>query len=315
MSSFLVTGGAGFIGSNIVDYLLREGHTVRVLDNLVTGRRENLAQVIERIEFIDGDLCDRSICNEAARGMDYVLHQGAVPSVPRSVTDPLLSHEANVTGTVNLLLAARDAGVKRLVFASSSSVYGDQEADIKTENLPLNPLSPYAATKAASEHYLRSFSLCYGIETVSLRYFNVFGPRQDPDSPYSAVIPLFICAMLEGRRPVVYGDGSQARDFTFVENNVRANVLAATGNFDAKGQAYNIACGLSVDLLDLIREINETLGTNIQPEHAAPRVGDIRVSKANISRAKADLGYDVSVGFSEGIRRTIEWYKANRETQ
>mgnify|MGYP000486496642 CR=1 FL=1 len=311
MANFLVTGGAGFIGSNLVDYLLQEGHAVRVLDNLATGRRENLAHVMDRIEFMQGDLRDKAACEEAARGMDYVLHQGAVPSVPRSVADPLLSNEANVTGTVNLLVAARDAGVKRLVFASSSSVYGDQQADVKSEDLPLNPLSPYAATKAAGEHYLRSFSLCYGVETVSLRYFNVFGPRQDPSSPYSAVIPLFITAMLEGRRPIVHGDGLQARDFTFVGNNVRANVLAATASFDAKGQAYNIACGDSITLLDLVCAINETLGTDIQPEFAPRRVGDVRVSKADISRAKADMGYEVSVDFAEGIKRTIEWYRRN----
>lgn len=317
MAKFLVTGGAGFIGSNLVDYLLQEGHAVRVLDNLATGRLENLAHAMDRIEFRQGDLRDKAACYEAVRDMDYVLHQGAVPSVPRSVADPLLSHEANVTGTANLLVAARDAGVKRLVFASSSSVYGDQQAEVKTEDLPLNPLSPYAATKAAGEHYLRSFSLCYGIETVSLRYFNVFGPRQDPNSPYSAVIPLFISAMLEGRRPVVHGDGLQARDFTFVGNNIRANVLAATASFEAKGQAYNIACGDSITLLGLVRAINETLGTDIQPEFAPRRVGDVRVSKADISRARADMGYEVLVGFREGIERTIAWYRRNtkRETR
>jgi len=315
MAKFLVTGGAGFIGSNIVDFLLEERHAVRVLDNLATGRRENLSHVMDRVEFMQGDLRDKTACREAVRGMDYVLHQGAVPSVPRSVADPLLSNEANVTGTVNLLVAARDAGVKRLVFASSSSVYGDQQADVKTEDLPLNPLSPYAATKAAGEYYLRSFSLCYGMETVSLRYFNVFGPRQDPNSPYSAVIPLFITAMLEGRRPIVHGDGLQARDFTFVGNNVRANVLAATASFDARGQAYNIACGDSITLLDLVHAINKTLGTDIQPAFAPRRVGDVRVSKADISRAKADMGYEVSVDFTEGIKRTIEWYRRNTKRE
>jgi len=315
MAHFLVTGGAGFIGSNIAECLLHGGHAVRVLDNLATGRRENLAHVATHIEFIEGDLRNHAVCRESVRNVDYVLHQGAVPSVPRSVADPLLSHEANVTGTLNLLVAARDAGVKRLVFASSSSVYGDQEADVKTEDLPLSPLSPYAATKAAGEHYLRSFSLCYGIETVSLRYFNVFGPRQDPNSPYSAVIPLFITAMLEGRRPVVHGDGLQARDFTFVENNVCANVLAATAPFDARGQAYNIACGDSITLLDLVRAINETLGTSIEPVHTERRVGDVRVSKADISRARTDLGYQVTVGFLEGIKRTIDWYRQNTKRE
>jgi len=241
-------------------------------------------------------------------GVDYVLHQGAVPSVPRSVADPLLSHEANVTGTVNLLIACRDAGVKRLVFASSSSVYGDQPQEVKAEDLPLNPLSPYAATKAAGEHYLRSFSLCYGFETVALRYFNVFGPRQDPDSPYSAVIPLFIKAVLSGRRPIVHGDGLQSRDFTFVENNVRANILAATADFQAQGYAYNIACGESYSLLDLLEGIKKALGSDIEPEFTPSRVGDVRTSKADISRAQRDFGYKVSVSFNEGLKRTIEWY-------
>jgi len=311
MANYLVTGGGGFIGSNIVEFLVGGGESVRVIDNFLTGYRKNLDPVLDRIDLIEGDIRNPDDCALAVADMDYVLHQGAVPSVPRSVSNPGLSHEVNVTGTLNLLIAARDAKVKRLVFASSSSVYGDQEVDVKTEDLTLNPLSPYAGTKAAGEHYLRAFSLCYGIETVSLRYFNVFGPRQDPDSPYSAVIPLFITAMLHGRRPIVHGDGRQARDFTFVENNVRANVLAATAQFDARGQAYNIACGASTNLLDLVRAINEALGADIQPDHSAPRVGDVRVSKADVSRARADFGYEVAVDFPEGIKRTIEWYRKN----
>lgn len=310
MANYLVTGGAGFIGSNIVEQLLALGQRVRVVDNFATGRRENLTPFAERIDFIEGDLCSREVCARAAGGIDYVLHHAAVPSVPRSVADPLLNHEANVTATVNLLVAARDAGIKRFVFASSSSVYGDQDQDVKDESLALCPLSPYAASKAACEHYLRAFSNCYGIETVSLRYFNVFGPRQDPDSPYSAVIPLFIKAIIAGRRPVVYGNGLQSRDFTYVENNVRANILAATADFSARGQVYNIACGESQSLLDLIDGINAILGTKVQPEHAPERVGDVRTSKADVSRARRDFGYEASIAFREGLKRTIAWYAA-----
>jgi len=309
MANYLVTGGAGFIGSNIVESLVREEAYIRVVDNLSTGKRENLAPFLNRIDLIVGDLCEPDICTRAVRDMDYVLHQAAVPSVPRSVSDPLLNHRANVTATVNLLIAARDARVKRFVFASSSSVYGDQPQETKTENLLLSPLSPYAAAKASCEHYLQAFSTCYRMETVCLRYFNVFGPRQDPNSPYSAVIPLFISSIMQGRSPIVHGDGLQARDFTFVENNVRANILAATANFEAKGQPYNIACGQSYNLLELLNAINKALGTDIKPEHTAPRVGDIRISKAGITRAQRDFGYKVTVPFEKGLARTIEWYR------
>lgn len=309
MANYLVTGGGGFIGSNIVEHLVAQGESVRVVDNFSTGRRENLQPFLPKIDLVDGDLRAPEACARAVADMDYVLHQAAVPSVPRSVHNPLVSHDVNVTGTLNLLIAARDAKIKRLVFASSSSVYGDQAADIKTETLRLNPMSPYAGTKAAGEHYLRAFSLCYGMETVSLRYFNVFGPRQDPGSPYSAVIPLFVTAMLEGRPPTVYGNGRQARDFTYVANNVRANILAATAEFEAKGQAYNIACGVSYSILDLIQHIGAGLGIEPKPIFAPARVGDVRVSKADIAQAQQDLGYRVSVPFEEGISRTIEWYK------
>lgn len=311
MAHYLVTGGAGFIGSNIVEHLLALGESVRVVDNFVTGRRENIAPFMDLIHLIEGDLRDAALCARAVEGIDYVLHQGAVPSVPRSVADPLLSHESNITATLNLLIACRDAQVKRLVFASSSSVYGDQPQAVKSEDLPLNPLSPYAATKAACEYYLRAFSTCYGLETVSLRYFNVFGPKQDPNSPYSAVIPLFIKAALAMERPVIYGDGLQARDFTYVENNVRANILAATADFPARGQAYNIACGESYSLLDLLDGIRRILGMDLVPTHAPARPGDIRLSRADISRAKQDLGYEVCVPFSEGLKRTIAWYRGN----
>jgi len=309
MAHYLVTGGGGFIGSNIVEHLLAMGESVRVLDNFFTGRRENLEPFRGAIDLIEGDIRSPEDCARAVADVDYVLHQAAVPSVPRSVQDPVLSNDVNVNGTLCLLIAARDARVKRVVFASSSSVYGDQEADWKSEDLLLSPLSPYAANKAAGEYYLRAFSTCYGLETVSLRYFNVFGPRQDPNSPYSAVIPLFIRAMLEGQKPTVHGDGLQSRDFTYVENVARANVLAATAAFPAAGQAYNVACGASFTLLDLIAGINEALGTDIVAEHTAARAGDVRFSKADISRAQRDLGYQVWLPFGEGLRRTIAWYQ------
>ncbi|HPG66731.1 MAG TPA: SDR family oxidoreductase [Candidatus Hydrogenedentes bacterium] len=313
MSDYLVTGGAGFIGSNIVRFLVEQDASVRVIDNFETGHRENLESILDRIELVEGDLRDPRDCARAVEGVRYVLHQAAVPSVPRSVADPLESHEANATATLNLLIAARDARVKRVVYAGSSSAYGDQPGDAKHETMRPDPLSPYGASKLASEYYLRVFSACYGLETITLRYFNVFGPRQDPNSPYSAVIPLFINAVLEGRRPTIFGDGGQSRDFTYVENNVRANILAATADLDADGQIYNIACGESYTLLDLLAGINEALGTRVEPEFAPPRVGDIRDSRADISRAKMDLGYRVFVPLAEGLRRTIEWYKALRD--
>jgi nucleoside-diphosphate-sugar epimerase len=312
MANYLVTGGAGFIGSNIVEHLLEQGASVRVLDNFSTGHRENLAAFTGKAEIVEGDIRSPEVCAQAMGGMDYVLHQAAVPSVPRSIADPLLSHEAGITGTLNLLMAARDAQIKRFVFASSSSVYGDQETEWKREDSRRGPLSPYAATKAAGEHYLQAFSTCFGLETVALRYFNVFGPRQDPDSPYSAVIPRFINAVLDGRQPTIYGDGLQARDFTFVENTVRANVLAATGDFEARGQVFNIACGASYNLLELLAGINAALGTAVEPVHEAARVGDVRVSKADVSLAKKTFGYEAAVPFEEGLRRTIEWYKGAR---
>jgi UDP-glucose 4-epimerase len=315
MPSYLVTGGAGFIGSNIVETLLKQGDSVRVLDDFSAGRRENLAPFFDKIELIEGDLRSPDDCKSAAEDMDYILHHGAIASVPASVADPNRSHEINATGTLNVLMAARDAKVKRLVFASSSAVYGDQKAEMNNEELRTGALSPYAATKAAGEDYVRSFSNCFELETVSLRYFNVFGPKQDPDSPYSAVIPIFIDAVLEGKRPVIHGDGLQARDFTYVENNVRANILAATGDFKAEGQTYNIACGTSFSLLELLDGINRALGTDVAPEHVASRVGDIRISKADITRAKRELNYEVVVAFDEGLTRTIEWYKAQWEKE
>ena len=309
MSNYLVTGGAGFIGSNIVEFLVAQGDSVRVFDNFSTGLRENLAGLLPNIDVLEGDLRNPDDCVRAADGMDYVLHQAAIPSVPRSVSEPLLSHEANVTGTLNLLVAARDAKVRRFVYAASSAAYGNEPGESKSEDQRPSTLSPYGAAKLACEYYLQAFSECYAMETVSLRYFNVFGPRQDPDSPYSAVIPLFIRAVLEGRSPIVHGDGQQARDFTYVENNVRANILAATGDYPARGQVYNIACGGSYSILDLLAAINKLLGTDVAPTFEPARVGDVRLSKADITRAKAELGYDVFVSWEEGLKRTIEWYR------
>jgi len=312
MANFLVTGGAGFIGSNLVEALVAAGHGVRVLDDFSTGFRENVAPFAPGVDIVAGSVASPEDCTRAVRDMDYVLHQAALPSVARSVGDPLTSHAVNATGTLNLLAAARDAGVRRVVYASSSSIYGDQALAYKHEDLPMCPRSPYAAAKASGEHYLRAFSTCFGLETVALRYFNVFGPRQDPHSAYSAVIPLFIRAMLDGQAPAIHGDGTQARDFTFVENNVHANILAATGSFEARGQAYNIACGSSYTLLELVDAINGVLGTSIRAAHTEARVGDIRVSKADISQARRDLGYSVQVPFEAGLERTIAWYRAQR---
>ncbi len=304
---YLVTGGAGFIGSHIVEELVRRGEQVRVLDNLSTGRRENIAPFVEQIELLVGDLCEIGVVRRAVEGVDYVLHQGALPSVPRSVANPIASNAANVVGTLNLLVAARDAGVKRVVYASSSSVYGDTPELPKVETMKPAPRSPYAVSKLAAEHYCRVFTQVYGLETVSLRYFNVFGPRQDPHSQYAAVIPIFINALLKGRAPVIYGDGRQSRDFTYVANNVAANLLACTAP-GAAGQVFNIACGKRYDLLQLLELLRKYTGVEIAPLHDAPRPGDVRHSLADISRAAEVLGYHPVVGFEEGLRRTVEWY-------
>jgi nucleoside-diphosphate-sugar epimerase len=314
MANYLVTGGAGFIGSNIVDLLVRDGESVRVADDLSTGRMENLDHVRDQIEFVEADLADPDICHRVAQDMEYVIHQAAVPSVPLSVRDPLRSHRANATATLNLLAAARDAGARRFVYAGSSSAYGNQPGESKDETVCPDPLSPYAASKLAGEHYVRVFSECYGMETVTLRYFNVFGPRQDPASPYSAVIPLFIAAMIEGRPVTIDGDGGQSRDFTYVENNARANLLAATAPFKARGQAYNIACGECISVLELARSIEQCLGVKADLRHGPARVGDVRDSRADISRARADLGYEVVVPFSEGLGRTVAWYRDHAGT-
>jgi UDP-N-acetylglucosamine 4-epimerase len=311
LAAYLVTGGAGFIGSHIVDELLRRGEKVRVLDNLATGKPENLAHCSDRIEFVEADIRDLGACRQACAGVDFVLHQAALGSVPRSLEDPLTSHEVNVTGTVKMLLAARDAGVKRFVYAASSSTYGDHPGLPKVEDRIGNPLSPYAVTKYADELYARVFGRCYGLETVGLRYFNVFGPRQDPFSQYAAVIPLFVSALLRGKAPTINGDGKQTRDFTFVANAVEANLLACHAPAAAVGEVFNVACHDQISLNRLYDRLQTLLGTDIAAIHGPPRPGDVRHSLADITKARRLLGYSGGIGFEEGLKRSIEWYRNN----
>jgi UDP-glucose 4-epimerase len=305
MALCLVTGGAGFIGSHLVEALLERGQSVRVLDDFSTGNPANLVPVADRIEVITGDLTNLATVREAAEGVEVIYHQGALPSVPRSVADPWTTHQVCATGTLHVLMAAREAGVRRVVYAASSSAYGNSERLPKRESDPTEPLSPYAVAKLAGEQYCAAFSKVYGLETVRLRYFNVFGPRQSPDSPYAAVIPLFIEAILNGRPPRLHGDGLQSRDFTYISNVVDANLRAAEAS-NASGKVYNVACGERITLLDLVAKINQLLGTNVQPVHAEARPGDVRHSQADVSRARADLGYEPRVGWEEGLRRCVE---------
>ena len=304
-SRVLVTGGAGFIGSHLAERLCREGHRVRVLDNLATGKRENLASVGGEIELVEGDVRSYEQVHRCVRGCDLVFHQAALPSVPRSIRDPLTSHESNATGTLNVLLAARDEGVRRVIFASSSSVYGANPQLPWREATPALPIAPYPVSKLAAESYCRAFSEVYGLETVSLRYFNVFGPRQDPLSEYAAVIPRFSTAMLDGRRPVIYGDGEQSRDFTYVDNAVAANLLAADAPGVA-GQIFNIACGATISLNSVLDELRAITGNDVEAVHADPRPGEMRRSLADISRARESLGYEPAIDFREGLSRTVQ---------
>ncbi|MGD9903728.1 MAG: SDR family oxidoreductase [Vicinamibacterales bacterium] len=311
MARYLVTGGAGFVGSHLVEALLQRGEAVRVVDNLSTGRRANLDAAVAAggggdVEFQQGDLAEAGVAAAAVAGCDYVLHQAAIPSVPRSVADPLTSHRANLDGTLQLLVAARDAGVRRLVFAGSSSVYGDAPELPKHEGLPPRPLSPYALQKYAGEQYLRLFTALYGLDTVTTRYFNVFGPRQDPSSPYSGVISLFIRAVLDGRPPTIHGDGGQTRDFTYVANTVDGVLRAAVAPGIA-GEVVNVATSGRVSLNALLAEVQGLLGTALTPIYGPPRAGDIRDSQADITKAERLLGYRPVVSFSEGLRRTVEW--------
>jgi UDP-glucose 4-epimerase len=309
MTTYLVTGGAGFIGSNIVARLVKEeGNKVKVLDNFSTGKLENIAQFLDRIELIKGDLTDFNIVKNALKDVDYCLHQAALPSVERSINDPITSNEVNVTGTLNVLMAAKEMDVKRVIYASSSAIYGDTPVLPKREDMKPSPLSPYALTKLTGEEYCRLFYSIYGLETISLRYFNVFGPNQDPTSAYAAVIPKFITAMMSGKEPTIYGDGGQSRDFTFVDNVVEANVLA-TKTTNGLGQTFNIACGQRITINELAKNIANILEIDIKPVHVEPRQGDVRHSLADISKAQNSLGYEPQVGFEEGLSRTIRWYK------
>ncbi len=312
MSRVVVTGGAGFIGSHLVDALVRRGDEVVVVDNLFSGCEENLARVRDRIEFVRGDIRDLDLVRSLTRGCDYVLHEAALASVPLSVDDPETTTAVNVHGTLNVLIAARDAGVKRVVFAASSAAYGETEVTPQAETLLPAPVSPYAASKVAGELYLRVFAEAYGLPTVSLRYFNVFGPRQNPRSHYAAVIPKFITAVLAGEAPVVFGTGRQSRDFVHVDNVVHANLLAMETPGIPAGAVFNVGAGEAYDLLTLLAVIADETGTRPEPVFAPPRVGDVMRTEASIDAIRAALGYRVVVGFREGLRRTIEWYRANR---
>jgi nucleoside-diphosphate-sugar epimerase len=308
MSFYLVTGGAGFIGSHLAEELERRGERVRVADSLITGHRRNLAH-LRTVELVEGDLADLDVARTAVDGVDYVLHQAAIPSVPRSVTDPITSNRANIDATLNLLVAARDAGVRRVVYAGSSSAYGDTPTLPKREDMPTDPLSPYALQKLVGEQYLRLFTRLYGLETVTIRYFNVFGPRQDPSSAYSGVISLFAMRMLEGRAPTIQGDGGQTRDFTYVANVVDGVLRACTAP-RASGEVINVAVGGRISINELCARMASVLGSTVQPEYTPPRAGDVRDSQADITRAREILGYEPIVSFEEGLRRTLEWYKA-----
>ena len=309
MSNYLVSGGAGFIGSHLSEELVRRGHRVRVVDSLITGKRSNLDH-ISGIEFVEGDLADPGVAERAVEGIDYVLHQAAIPSVPRSVEDPITSNRANIDASLNLLVAARDAKVKRVVYAGSSSAYGNQPTLPKVETMPTAPLSPYALQKLVVEQYAQMFTDLYGLETVTTRYFNVFGPRQDPSSHYSGVISLFIIALCDGRRPTIYGDGEHTRDFTYVANVVDG-VLRACHAPNVAGQVINVATSGRVSLNHLFRTIRDLTGATVEPVYAEPRAGDVKDSQADITKAKALLGYTPLVTFEDGLANTVAWYRAS----
>ncbi|MCK6457298.1 MAG: SDR family oxidoreductase [Phycisphaerae bacterium] len=308
MPRYLVTGGAGFIGSHLVEALCKAGEPVRVLDNYITGKRENLAPFLDRIELLEGDMRDAATCRAACEGVEIVLHQAALPSVPKSVQDPVTSHGCNINGTLNMLMAARDAKVRRFVYAASSSAYGESPTLPKIESMRSDPLSPYAVQKLTGEQYCRAFASVWALQTISLRYFNVFGPRQDPTSQYAAAIPAFVTKILRGEPPTVYGDGEQTRDFTYIENVVQANLLAASAD-RVCGEVVNIACGEQISVNQVIARINALLATAVAPKYVPARPGDIKHSWADIRRAKEVIGYEPSVTFDEGLRRSIDWYR------
>jgi nucleoside-diphosphate-sugar epimerase len=310
MEKFLVTGGAGFIGSNICKKLVSQGCSVRVVDNLLTGKKTNLASILDKIEFIEADMGDPKVARAAMKDIDVVLHQGALPSVPRSVDDPAATHRHCVDATFTILLAARDAHVKRFVYASSSSAYGDTPTLPKVETMLPSPLSPYAAAKLVGEYYCSVFSGVFGLQTISLRYFNVFGPHQDPTSQYAAAIPAFVTAILRDEPPTIYGDGEQSRDFTYVDNVVEANLLAARAKKTA-GEVINIACGKAITVNEIIDMINEFTGRKVKPIYTAPRPGDVKHSLADISLAKKLIGFTPKVSFRQGLEKSIDWYRKN----
>ncbi|HON91388.1 MAG TPA: SDR family oxidoreductase [Sedimentisphaerales bacterium] len=310
MEKFLVTGGAGFIGSNLCKRLVAEGCFVRVVDNFLTGKRSNLAPILDKIELIEADMGDPEVARSAMQGIDVVLHEGALPSVPRSVDEPDLTHRHCVDATFTLLMAARDAHVKRFVYAASSSAYGDTPTLPKVETMRPEPLSPYAVGKLVGEYYLSVFAKVYGLETISLRYFNVFGPGQDPASQYAAAIPAFVTAILKNRPPTVYGDGEQSRDFTYIDNVVHANLLAARAR-KTNGEVINVACGEAVTVNAILGQINRLLGRNVKPIYAPARAGDVRHSLADITAARMLIGFKPVVPFQEGLERSIDWYRRN----
>ncbi|MHC4371095.1 MAG: SDR family oxidoreductase [Planctomycetota bacterium] len=310
MDKFLVTGGAGFIGSNICRKLVSQGCFVRVVDNLLTGKKSNLAGIMDKIEFIEADMGDSGVAQSAVKDIDVVLHQGALPSVPKSVDDPASTHRHCVDATFTMLLAARDAGVKRFVYAASSSAYGDAPISPKVETMPARPLSPYAVCKLTGEYYCSVFSGVFGLETVALRYFNVFGPYQDPKSQYAAAIPAFVTHILKDEPPTIYGDGEQSRDFTYIDNVVSANLLAARAK-KTSGEVVNIACGRAVTVNQIIDMINNLLGKNVKPVYVDPRPGDVKHSLADVTAAKRLIGFEPVISFEDGLKKAIDWYRNN----
>jgi len=314
MALYLVTGGAGFIGSSIARALIKRGDQVRIIDNFSSGRRENFADFAREVELIEADILDPTALRRALQGVEVVYHEAAIPSVPKSMAEPIENHEANATGTLRVLHAAREAGVRRLVYAASSAAYGDAPELPKIETQPPAPISPYGASKLAGEYYLQVYAQAFGLETVSLRYFNVFGPRQDPKSEYAAVIPKFITAALAGQTPRIFGDGSQSRDFCHIDNIIEANFKAASAPAaQVSGQVFNIACGVATDLNQVVAVIGDILGKKIEARHEPERAGDIKHSYADIGKARQRLGYNASVSFADGLRRTLDWYRSSSE--
>lgn len=310
MATYLITGIAGFIGSSLARAVLAQGDKVRGIDNLATGKITNLTDILERIDFRQSDLLDAKATQAACEGVDFILHQAAIPSVPRSVRDPLESNRANVDGTVTLLVAAKDAKVKRVVYAASSSAYGDTPTLPKREDMTPNPISPYAVAKLASEHYMASFWRCYGLETVALRYFNIFGPRQDPTLQYSGVLAKFITLMLKGEQPTIFGDGTQSRDFTYIDNAVSANLLASNApTADVAGKVFNVATGRRVDLNETFQALKKITGYHGDVKYGPERAGDVKHSLADLTRSQQHLGYQPTVAFEVGLQRTVDWYR------